>query len=141
MAKISVIVPVYNVEDYLETCVRSIQNSTYQDWECVLVDDGSTDQSSELCDKFEKEDERIRTIHKNNGGLTSARVVGFAATSAEYVCFVDSDDYIADNMFERLLQIIEQEEADVVVCGHYQDVEGELKEDTFTYTKKILNHD
>ena len=141
MAKISVIVPVYNVEDYLETCVRSIQNSTYQDWECVLVDDGSTDQSSELCDKFEKEDERIRTIHKNNGGLTSARVVGFAATSAEYVCFVDSDDYIADNMFERLLQIIEQEEADVVVCSHYQDVEGELKEDTFTYTKKIVNQD
>lgn len=141
MAKISVIVPVYNVERYLEACVRSIQDNTFQDWECILVDDGSKDHSSELCDKYAKEDARIRTIHKENGGLTSARAVGFAATSAEYVCFVDSDDYISKDMLKRLFDTIEQEKADVVVCGHYQDEEGQLKEDTFTYPKKYVEQD
>lgn len=94
--KISIIIPVYNVSAYLEQCVRSVQMQTYQDIEIILVDDGSTDASGSICDRLATEDERIRVVHKRNGGLSDARNVGLSYATGEYVLFLDSDDYYAD---------------------------------------------
>ena len=93
MSFFSIIVPVYNVEDYLEECVNSVRNQTYQDIEIILVDDGSPDRCPEICDNFAKEDERIQVIHKKNEGLSSARNIGLEMASGEYILFLDSDDY------------------------------------------------
>ena len=100
---ISVIVPVYNMRLYLDKCITSIMNQTYDNLEIILVDDGSTDGSSEVCDHYASIDERIRVIHKLNGGLSSARNAGLDVCSGDYVGFVDSDDWIASNMYEILL--------------------------------------
>ena len=100
--KISVIVPVYNIIEYLERCVRSICAQTYSDLDIVLVDDGSTDGSGELCDRLAKEDERIRVFHKENGGSSSARNLGIQQALGEYLGFIDSDDYIEPDMYQIL---------------------------------------
>ena len=97
--KISVIVPVYNVEQYLERCVDSIINQTYKNLEILLVNDGSTDNSGQLCDELAKKDDRIRVIHKENGGLSDARNVGIDEAEAELIGFIDSDDYIDEDMY------------------------------------------
>ena len=99
---ISVIVPVYNIKEYLDRCVRSIMNQTYQNLEILLVDDGSTDGSGELCEKLAKEDTRIRVFHKKNGGSSSARNLGIREAKGEYLGFIDSDDYIEPDMYELL---------------------------------------
>ena len=103
---ISVIVPVYNIEMYLERCVRSIMNQTYQNLEILLVDDGSTDGSGEICERLAKEDERIRVFHKENGGSSSARNLGIREAKGEYLGFVDSDDYIEPDMYELLVATV-----------------------------------
>ncbi len=95
--KISIIIPVYNVAAYLEQCVQSVQLQTYTDMEILLVDDGSTDQSGQLCDRLAQQDERIRVVHKTNGGLSDARNAGLRRATGEYVLFLDSDDYYADH--------------------------------------------
>lgn len=99
---ISVIVPVYNIQGYLERCVRSICAQTYKDLEIILVDDGSTDGSGEICDRLAKEDNRIRVFHKENGGSSSARNLGIREAMGEYLGFIDSDDYIEPDMYELL---------------------------------------
>lgn len=99
---ISVIVPVYNIEEYLERCVRSICQQTYTNLEILLVDDGSTDQSGVLCEKLAEEDKRIRVFHKKNGGSSSARNLGILKARGEYLGFIDSDDYIEPDMYELL---------------------------------------
>ena len=103
---ITVIVPVYNILDCLPRCVHSITAQTYKNLEILLVDDGSTDGSGELCDRLSDEDSRIRVFHKENGGSSSARNVGLDHASGEYIGFVDSDDYIEPDMYERLLRAI-----------------------------------
>lgn len=113
---ISVIVPVYNVELYLERCIDSIINQTYENLEIILVDDGSTDKSGEICDAYEKKDIRVRVLHKRNGGLSSARNSGLKIASGKYIGFVDSDDYIALDMYETLYRYM-SEEVDLVCCG------------------------
>ena len=100
---ISVIVPVYKAEQYLDECVQSIRNQTYTNLEIILVDDGSPDRCPEMCDEYAKQDSRIKVIHKKNGGPSSARNIGLNAASGLYIGFVDSDDVIAPNMYERLL--------------------------------------
>lgn len=100
--KISVIVPVYNVMEYLPRCVRSLQVQTYRNLEILLVDDGSTDGTGELCDRLAEGDERIRAFHKQNGGSSSARNYGIAKAQGKYVGFVDSDDYVEPDMYEKL---------------------------------------
>ena len=102
MPKISIIVPVYNVEKYLEKCVRSILAQTFTDFELILVDDGSPDSSGAMCDQFAEQDQRVKVIHKENGGLSDARNAGIEIATGEYLGFVDSDDYIADDMYETL---------------------------------------
>lgn len=114
---ISVIVPVYKVEEYLTECVDSIRNQTYRNLEILLVDDGSPDRSGQMCDTLAQEDDRIRVIHKENGGLSSARNAGIEAATGEYLSFVDSDDWIDLQMYERLYGLIETHNAQVAAGG------------------------
>lgn len=114
---ISVIVPVYNIEQYLERCVDSICGQTYENLEIILVDDGSTDSSGTLCDAFAKKDVRIRVFHKENGGSSSARNLGIAQAKGEYLGFVDSDDYISANMYELLYKAIKEYGAQIAQVG------------------------
>ncbi len=111
--KISVIIPVYNVEKYLNRCVESILNQTYRNLEIILIDDGSTDKSSQLCDFFSTKDSRIKVIHKKNGGLSSARNVGLDNATGEYVYFIDSDDWIANDTIEYLYETCKKYDADI----------------------------
>ena len=114
---ISVIVPVYKAEGYLERCVGSIRNQTYRNLEIILVDDGSPDRSGEMCDALALEDSRIRVVHKENGGLASARNAGIDAMTGEYAAFVDSDDDIAPEMIRSLYDLCVQHQAQVACCG------------------------
>ena len=103
MPLLSVIVPVYKVEAYLDECVESILNQTYTDLELILVDDGSPDRSGEMCDAWAERDSRVRVIHKPNGGVCSARNAGLDAARGEYAAFVDSDDWLDPGMYEAML--------------------------------------
>lgn len=114
---ITVVVPIYNVERYLNRCIESIVNQTYKELEILLIDDGSPDQCPQMCDEWAKKDCRIRVIHKLNEGLGIARNVGIEHASGEYICFFDSDDYIADDLVEKAYRKICQEEADIVIYG------------------------
>jgi len=114
---VSVIVPVYNVRPYLGQCVRSILGQSYPRFELILVDDGSTDGSGELCDRWGERDSRVRVIHQENRGLSGARNTGLEHMRGEYVCFVDSDDYVHRDLLRRLLNRARAENADIVCCG------------------------
>ena len=115
--KFSIIVPIYNVSQYLNECLESIQNQTFGDFECVLVDDGSTDNSSAICDSFVDRDPRFLVIHKENGGLVSARKAGAEASSGDYIFNVDGDDYIKSDMLKTMADIIEQHNPEAVYFG------------------------
>lgn len=114
MPKVSVIVPVYNAEKYMQECVGSILNQTLSDLELILVDDGSTDRSPALCDHYAAQDVRVKVIHKPNGRAASARNAGLRTATGEYVAFVDSDDWISPDMYEKMLQT----GADVTLCDY-----------------------
>lgn len=117
MSKISVIVPVYKVEKYLDRCIESILSQTFTDFELILVDDGSPDNCPDMCDKWAKKDNRIRVVHKENGGLSSARNAGLDIMTGEYVTFIDSDDYVSEVYLEKLFAALIDNSADVSVCG------------------------
>ncbi len=136
MSKVSVIVPVYNVEKYLKRCVDSIRGQTLDDIEIILVDDGTPDGSGELCDVWAGEDGRIRVIHKENGGLTSAWKAGVEAASSDYVGFVDGDDWVDADMFERLYRSAMQHHSDMAVCGLVYDYEDASRKKT-TETSRL----
>lgn len=122
---ISIIVPVYNVEKYLEACIQSIIEQTYCDIEIILIDDGSTDLSGEICDNLQAVDKRIHVIHKSNGGLSSARNAGIEYAKGDYIGFVDSDDMINELMFEKLFNIMECDSTiDISSCGIEQFQDG-----------------
>ncbi|HEM5301348.1 TPA: glycosyltransferase family 2 protein [Streptococcus suis] len=116
MEKISVIVPVYNVEKYLERCINSLLNQTYSNLEIILVDDGSTDRSGQICDQYKNRDEFV-VIHKENAGLGMARNTGLDTATGKYIIFVDSDDYIDDNMIQSLYEEIQKTGADTCIGG------------------------
>lgn len=116
--KVSIIVPVYKVEQYLERCIKSILNQTYSKYEIILVDDGSPDRCPHMCDEYAKQYESIKVIHKENGGLSSARLAGFDVAQGEYIMFIDSDDYIDEYMVEKLVGAIEEQRADLAICGY-----------------------
>lgn len=125
---ISVIIPVYNVEGYLEECLESILNQTYKKLEIILVDDGSTDNSGRICDKYKKLDERVIVIHKINGGLSSARNCGLQIAKGEFIAFVDSDDYIDLHTYEETLGCMLKYNCDIVefrICG--RDIDSNEK--------------
>ena len=114
---ISVIIPVYKAEGYLERCVGSIRNQKYRNLEIILVDDGSPDESGAMCDRFAQEDSRIRVLHEKNGGPASARNAGLNAMTGEYVAFVDSDDDIIPDMFRNLYDLCREHHADIACCN------------------------
>lgn len=125
---ISVIVPVYNVEKYLDYCINSIINQTYNNLEILLVDDGSTDQSSAICDKWAVEDKRIKVIHKENGGLSDARNAGMQRAKGTYVAFIDSDDWIEKYYIEYLYRAIKETGAEISACEIRQVIDGQKPE-------------
>lgn len=114
---ISVIVPIYNVEKYLARCVDSIVNQTYINLEIILVDDGSPDLCPQMCDDYAEKDSRIKVVHKKNGGLSDARNAGMAVATGEYIGFIDSDDYVSDDFFECLLDVMNKENSDIAECS------------------------
>ena len=118
MNLVSIIVPIYKVEQYLDLCVRTILQQSYENLEIILVDDGSPDRCGTICDEFAKQDNRIKVIHKSNGGLSDARNVGIDLAAGDYVTFVDSDDYLMPDMIENLMNIIVREHADIAQCGY-----------------------
>lgn len=113
---ISIIVPVYNVESYLERCVDSICNQTYKDLQILLIDDGSTDKSGRICDALERKDKRIEVYHKKNGGLSDARNFGLKHARGKYVTFIDSDDIVSTKMIKKLYELIRQHNSDISIC-------------------------
>ena len=122
---ISVIVPVYRTEHFLEKCIESIRNQSYSNLEIILVDDGSPDHCDQICDCFAEKDSRITVIHQQNGGQAKARNTGIDVSKGEFLLFVDSDDYIDQQMLERLHRRIEKDRSDLAVCGYvFQDEDG-----------------
>lgn len=115
--KISVIVPIYRVEDYLHRCIDSIINQTYTNLEIILVDDGSPDNCPMICDEYAEKDSRIRVVHKKNGGLSDARNAGLGIATGEYIAFVDSDDWVHKDMYKVLHDTMKKNNADIVECG------------------------
>lgn len=115
---VSIIVPVYNTSRYLDRCLKSLVGQTIKDIEIILVDDGSTDGSSVLCDNYAKMDNRIKVVHKENGGLSSARNAGIDIASGKYIGFVDSDDDVESDMYELMKEVIETENVDFVMCDY-----------------------
>ena len=113
---ISVVVPIYKVEEYLENCVESIRKQTYQNIEIILVDDGSPDACPKICDQYKRMDSRVRVIHKENGGLSDARNFGINAAEGKYITFIDSDDYISPDYIEYLYTILNESNADISIC-------------------------
>lgn len=113
---ISIIVPIYNVEQYLGECVDSILSQTYKNLEIILVDDGSPDNCGAICDEYAKKDKRIRVIHKENGGLSSARNAGLDVATGEYISFIDSDDYVSEKFIEVLYNLCKKNSADISEC-------------------------
>ena len=124
-ALISLIVPVYNVEKYLNKCIKTITEQTYKNIEVILVDDGSNDKSGQICDEWAKTDYRIKVIHKENGGLSDARNVGLKSSAGHLVGFIDSDDYIDKDMIEKLFNALIYSQADIAICDFYfEDEDG-----------------
>jgi len=137
--KVSVIVPVYNVEKYIDECLQSILNQTYSNIEIILVDDGSTDRSSEICDGYAAQDERIRIIHKKNGGLSSARNAGLRIVSGTYVTFVDSDDCIATRYVEILVKVILKYKVSIVYTQMNYSYRCSFSKDIAHFRTKVMS--
>ena len=147
-SKISIIVPVYNVEKYLERCITSIRKQTYSEIEILLIDDGSTDRSSEICDLYAEKDKRIKVIHKQNGGLSDARNAGIDIAEGQYIVFVDSDDWVHPQMIDILYRTACQNDADIVACDFAktfeddnttkigQEIIGQIREEDICFFKQ-----
>ena len=135
--KVSIIIPVYNVEKYLDKCIASVVSQTYQNLEIILVDDGSPDNCPAICDQWQERDSRIKVIHQKNGGLSVARNNGTDASHGTYIQYVDSDDTIEPNTVECLLQACLENDADVSCCGCYRDYSDHSTSHPLTNTIKI----
>ena len=124
---VSIVLPIYNVEKYLDRCIESVINQTYRNLEILLVDDGSPDDCPQKCEEWAKKDGRIKVIHKANAGLGYARNTGIENASGEYICFFDSDDYIDPSTIEKAYNTAQKNNSDMVLFGHYDvDVQGKI---------------
>lgn len=121
---VSVIVPVYNVKQYLPACIESVLKQTYSDWELLLVDDGSTDGSAQVCDEYARQDSRICVFHKENGGVCSARNLAIDNMAGEFCIMLDSDDLIHPSLLEKTLEIMQETQADAVIYGYEKVADG-----------------
>ena len=135
----SIIVPIHNVEKYLRRCIDSVLAQTFSDYELILVDDGSPDNCPVMCDEWAKKDERIRVIHKENGGLSDARNAGIDAATGEYIGFIDGDDCILPAMYEKLYHAIKVNEADLALCGYLYVDENLNKLESPEHTSPMKN--
>ena len=133
---ISIIIPIYNTEKYLKSCVESIINQTYKNLEIILVDDGSIDKSGQICDEYSKKDPRIKTLHKPNGGLADARNYGLKNATGKYIGFIDGDDYIYPTFYEELHNLIKKHNADIAECQFLR-----IKEDDINKAEKIIDEE
>ena len=138
---ISVIVPVYKVEEWLDECVESIVRQSYKNLEIILVDDGSPDNCPQMCDEWAKKDDRIKVIHKENGGLSSARNAALDIIKGDYISFIDSDDYIHPDMYKTMLEDAKRTGADIVKCGRYIDRDGTIERLTFIKKPREYNRE
>lgn len=139
---ISIIVPVYKVEKYINRCVDSILAQTYKNLEVILVDDDSSDSCPTICDEYAKKDNRVRVVHKKNEGVSAARNDGISIANGKFICFVDSDDYVAENYVQKMVEEQQKNNADVVFCSYYNvcnKVVSKASEDLkeLVYNKKI----
>lgn len=134
---ISIIIPVYNVCEYLEKCLDSVINQTYTNLEIILVDDGSSDGSEKICDEYALKDKRIKVIHKENRGVASARNEGVKHSTGVYIGWIDSDDYACPNMFERLYELAQKNNADIVICSNYINEINDDDSKAEVYTKTV----
>ena len=134
---ISVIVPIYKVQDYLDRCVQSIVNQTYKNLEIILVDDGSPDDCPRICDEWAKKDQRIKVIHKENGGLSDARNFGLDHATGDYIGFLDSDDKVFNNIYERLYLMIKENDSDMAMCSYLRSDEDLNNEELSIKTYNI----
>ena len=125
MPKVSIIVPVYKAEKYIRRCLDSIQAQTMTDWECILVDDGSPDRSGDICDEYAAKDSRFRVFHKKNGGVASAKQYGLDNSRGEYVVFVDSDDWIEQQMLRTMYHNAKESNADLVFSDYFIDINSQ----------------
>lgn len=118
MEKISIIIPVYNVEETIDFCIKSIINQTYKNLEILLIDDGSTDASGKICDEYSKKDKRIKVIHKQNEGVSATRNLGIKVSTGKFIAFIDSDDFLEKSYFETLYKVIDTTNSDIAVCAY-----------------------
>lgn len=118
---LSVIVPVYKTENYLERCIRSILVQDYEDFELILIDDGSPDACGEICERYGKTDSRVRVLHQKNAGVSAARNAGIELAEGKYLCFIDSDDWVEQNMFSFMMDMIEQNKAQAGACSIFSE--------------------
>ena len=141
---ISIVLPIYNVENYIEKCMESVLNQTYKNIEIILVDDGSPDNCPIICDQYVKEDNRVKVVHKENGGLSDARNAGIKVANGDYITFIDSDDYVDKDYVEFFYNTIEETDADIAIGGHrviYDSgkiIEKETHENSVLEPKKVL---
>lgn len=138
MDLISIIVPIYNVEQYLNQCLQSICSQSYDNLEIILVDDGSSDRSPELCDEWAERDSRIQVIHKQNGGLSDARNTGISCAKGEYIAFVDSDDWIEKDLYQKLWSELQQNNAQIAACRIVKVFEATSEEQKIYSEQKIF---
>lgn len=115
---VSIVIPIYKVEQYLPRCLESVIAQSYDNLEIILVDDGSPDNCPDICDQYARNDNRIKVIHKTNGGLSSARNAGISASNGLYICFIDSDDFVSSNYVKRLVELLEENQCDISVCRY-----------------------
>lgn len=135
---LSVIMPIYNVEPYLDRCMESLVSQTYKNLEIILVDDGSTDNCPAKCDEWANRDSRIRVIHKPNGGLSDARNKGIEIATGEYIAFLDSDDYIDPNMYTAMIDALDRTNSQIATCGRYNLYENGKKEEQYTHHEEVV---
>lgn len=139
MPEISIIVPVYNVEEHVNKCIDSILSQTFGDFELILIDDGSTDKSGKICDSYAKRDSRIKVVHQKNGGLSAARNAGIDMALGEFLGFIDSDDFIEKDMYSTLYEDINGSGADIAVCGLYDVYGKKCIKNKYTMNKCVLD--
>ncbi len=138
---VSVIVPVYNIEKYIDRCIKSILNQTYTNYEIILIDDGSKDNSSIICDEYASKHDKIKVIHKTNNGLGMARNTGLSVAKGEFIKFVDGDDYIEPDHLENLMNLVNLNDSDTVSCGMTRVRKDGSKINKFhTYSDKVFEY-
>ena len=138
---VSVIVPVYNVEPYLDKCINSVLNQTFQNYELILVDDGSTDNSGKICEEYSQKDRRIKVIHQKNAGLSVARNNGFELSKGNYICFLDSDDWYSENALEVMVDIVKNYDVEIGMIKLFETTTENIKYESKDGVKIVSSYE